>query len=69
MTRHPEAYADHAADFWLMVGGDVDRGLQLALHSMVMRQTSLSYALVRRAREVGGTLTDPSGPSSPATNM
>ncbi|MCG7204753.1 tetratricopeptide repeat protein [Streptomyces arenae] len=51
VTRHPEAYADHAADFWLMVGGDVDRGLQLALRSLVMRQTSRSYALVRSAQE------------------
>ncbi|WP_217238463.1 hypothetical protein [Streptomyces sp. AC555_RSS877] len=49
MLRHPEAYADHAADFWLMVGANVDRGLQLALRALVMRQTTRSYALVQRA--------------------
>ncbi|WBO68094.1 tetratricopeptide repeat protein [Streptomyces camelliae] len=54
VLRHPEAYADHAADFWLTVGGDVDRGLQLALRTLVMRQTTRSYALVGRARTVGG---------------
>ncbi|MFF4028428.1 tetratricopeptide repeat protein [Streptomyces sviceus] len=54
VARHPKAYADHAADFWLMVGGDVDRGLQLALQALVMRQTGRSYALVRRAREASG---------------
>ncbi|MFD3502959.1 tetratricopeptide repeat protein [Streptomyces sp. NPDC058678] len=50
VLRHPEAYADHAADFWLMVGANVDGGLQLALQTLVMRQTTRSYALVRRAR-------------------
>lgn len=70
VTRHPEAYADHAADFWLMVGGDVDRGLQLALQTLVMRQTSRSYALVRRAREASqGLARDASGPRHPATSM
>jgi len=70
VARHPEAYADHAADFWLMVGGDVDRGLQLALQTLVMRQTSRSYALVRRAREASRALArDASGPRHPATSM
>ncbi|WAU82531.1 tetratricopeptide repeat protein [Streptomyces sp. Qhu-G9] len=50
VLRHPEAYADHAADFWLMVGSNVDRGIQLALQTLVMRQTTRSYALVQRAR-------------------
>lgn len=50
VLRHPEAYSDHACDFWLQVGGDVDRGLQLALQTLVMRQTTRSYALVQRAR-------------------
>jgi hypothetical protein len=69
VARHPEAYADHAADLWLMVGGDVDRGLQLALQTIVVRQTSCSYAPVRRAREAGGRLADASGSRRPATSM
>ncbi|HKS48274.1 MAG TPA: hypothetical protein VJT49_24820 [Amycolatopsis sp.] len=28
-ARHPEAFVDHAADFWLTVGGDRLKGLQL----------------------------------------
>ncbi|MFJ1608534.1 tetratricopeptide repeat protein [Streptomyces sp. NPDC088253] len=46
---HPEAYADHAADFWLTVGADAERGLQLALHNLAFRQTSRSHALFQRA--------------------
>jgi tetratricopeptide (TPR) repeat protein len=29
VARHPEAFADHAAHFWLTVGGDPQRGRQL----------------------------------------
>ncbi|MFF3517273.1 tetratricopeptide repeat protein [Streptomyces sp. NPDC002573] len=46
---HPEAYADHAADFWLTVGGDADRGLELALQNLTFRQTARSHALFQRA--------------------
>ncbi|MEU6260967.1 hypothetical protein [Streptomyces sp. NPDC047043] len=70
VTRHPEAYADHAADFWLMVGGDVDRGLQLALQTLVIRQTSRSCALVRRAREASDRpMDDITRPRHPAASM
>ncbi|MCX4460821.1 tetratricopeptide repeat protein [Streptomyces sp. NBC_01728] len=46
---HPEAYADHAADFWLTVGADAERGLQLALQNLAIRQTSRAHALFQRA--------------------
>jgi tetratricopeptide (TPR) repeat protein len=42
VSRHPEAFADHAADFWLTVGGDTPRGLQLARRAREMRQTAAS---------------------------
>jgi hypothetical protein len=29
VVRHPAAFAHHAADFWLTVGGDRSRGLRL----------------------------------------
>ena len=29
VARHPEAFAHHAADFWLTVGGDRSGGLRL----------------------------------------
>jgi tetratricopeptide (TPR) repeat protein len=48
---HPEAFTDHAADFWLTVGGDVPRGLQLARRNFTMHQTTRAYALVQRANQ------------------
>ncbi|MFC5910501.1 tetratricopeptide repeat protein [Streptacidiphilus monticola] len=52
VLHHPEAYADHAADFWLTAGGDAERGLHLALQTLVMRQTNRSYSLVQRAHTI-----------------
>ncbi|WP_435863378.1 IS110 family transposase [Streptomyces mirabilis] len=49
VLRHPEAYADHAADFWLTVGADVERSLQLALQNLAFRQTARAHALFQRA--------------------
>jgi tetratricopeptide (TPR) repeat protein len=46
---HPEAYADHAADFWLTVGADAFRGLELALQNLAFRQTDRAHALFQRA--------------------
>jgi len=54
MARHPEAYADHAAEFWLTVGGDPSRALRLALQNLTLRPTPRARALVDRAsRRVG----------------
>ncbi|WP_333763468.1 tetratricopeptide repeat protein [Streptomyces sp. IBSBF 2390] len=47
--RHPEAYVDHAADFWLGVGADTGRGLELALQNLAFRQTHRAHALFERA--------------------
>ncbi|MEV6118787.1 hypothetical protein AB0L59_41600 [Streptomyces sp. NPDC052109] len=49
VLRHPEAYADHAADFWLGVGADTGRGLELALQNLAFRQTHRAQALFQRA--------------------
>lgn len=49
LTRHPDAFADHAAEFWLEVGGDPDRALRLAQQNLSLRQTPRARALVRRA--------------------
>ncbi|MFF7359136.1 hypothetical protein ACFZA1_42120 [Streptomyces filipinensis] len=54
MARHAEAYADHAAEFWLTVGGDPSRALRLALQNLTLRPTPRARALVDRAsRRVG----------------
>jgi tetratricopeptide (TPR) repeat protein len=47
LARHPDAFADHAAEFWLTVGGDPERALRLALQNLSLRQTPRARALVR----------------------
>ena len=49
MARYPAAFADHAAEFWLTVGGDVQRGLELALNNLEFRQTPRAYELALQA--------------------
>ncbi|WP_265568104.1 tetratricopeptide repeat protein [Streptomyces hygroscopicus] len=49
MVRHPEAYADHAAEFWLTIGDDPQRALRLARLNLALRATPRAHALVNRA--------------------
>jgi tetratricopeptide (TPR) repeat protein len=49
VTRHPEAYADHAAEFWLAAGDDPRRALALARLNLSNRQTPRAYELVAAA--------------------
>jgi len=49
LARHPEAFADHAAEFWLTIGGDPARAGALAQQNLALRQTPRARALVRRA--------------------
>jgi hypothetical protein len=49
MARHPEAFADHAAEFWLTIGGDAQKGYFLAAKNLESRQTPRSYELVLQA--------------------
>jgi tetratricopeptide (TPR) repeat protein len=49
LVRHPEAFADHAAEFWLTIGSDPGRALPLARQNLALRQTPRAHALVRRA--------------------
>jgi tetratricopeptide (TPR) repeat protein len=49
MVRHPEAFADHAAEFWLTVGGDVQKGRLLAAKNLESRKTPRAYELVLQA--------------------
>ena len=39
LARHHDAFADHAAEFWLTIGGDPERALWLARHNLSLRQT------------------------------
>jgi tetratricopeptide (TPR) repeat protein len=50
LAHHLDAFADHAAEFWLTIGGHPERALRLALQNLSVRQTPRARALVRRAR-------------------
>ena len=49
LARHHDAFADHAAEFWLTIGDDPERALPLAQQNLSLRQTPRARALVRRA--------------------
>lgn len=49
LARHPEAFADHAAEFWCTIGGDRGRALRLARQNLALRPTARARELVRRA--------------------
>ena len=49
VARHPAAFADHAAEFCLTAGGDLQRALRLARQNAEIRQTPRAHALVTRA--------------------
>jgi len=49
VASHPEAFADHAAEFWLAAGDDPDKALQLARMNIEIRKTPRAYDLVARA--------------------
>jgi tetratricopeptide (TPR) repeat protein len=50
---HPEAFADHAAEFWLAAGGDPDKALRLAKVNLEVRKTPRAYVLLSRAIAAG----------------
>jgi tetratricopeptide (TPR) repeat protein len=45
VARHPEAFADHAARFWLAAGSEPQKALPLAERNLVLRQTADAYEL------------------------
>ncbi len=46
LTQHPEAFADHAAEFWLAAGADPDKALRLARMNLDVRKTPRAYDLL-----------------------
>ena len=48
-AAHPEAFADHAAEFWLGVGNDPPKGLRFAEFNLRVRRTPRAYDLLARA--------------------
>jgi tetratricopeptide (TPR) repeat protein len=49
VLHHPEAFVDHAAEFWLEAGADPHKALQLARRNLAVRQTPRAYELLSRA--------------------
>jgi tetratricopeptide (TPR) repeat protein len=49
VERHPEAFADHAAEFWLGVGGDPTKAVRLARRNFEVRKTPRAERLLSRA--------------------
>src|SRR5258706_11737230 len=49
VASHPEAFADHAAEFWLAAGADPDKALRLATMNVVVRKTPRAYSLLAQA--------------------
>ena len=49
VANHPEAFADHAAEFWLAAGADPDKALRLAKMNVEVRNTPRARALLAQA--------------------
>jgi tetratricopeptide (TPR) repeat protein len=49
IARRPEAFADHAAEFWLAAGADPDKALRLARKNVEVRNTPRARSLLAEA--------------------
>lgn len=49
LQRHPEAFWDHAAEFFMNAGDDRPRALDLALQNLAQRQTARAFLVALRA--------------------
>ena len=49
IASHPEAFADHAAEFWLAAGADPDKALRLAKMNVEVRNTPRARSLLAQA--------------------
>jgi hypothetical protein len=48
VSRHPAAFADHAAEFWSSAGRDPQRAVRLAKLNLEVRDTPRAHALLSR---------------------
>jgi hypothetical protein len=53
VLRHPEAFVDHAARFWLTVGGDPQRALGLVERDLTPNRAASANSLLRRGPRAG----------------
>jgi tetratricopeptide (TPR) repeat protein len=54
VASRPEAFADHAAEFWLAAGADPDKALRLAKMNVEVRNTPHARALLAQAIAASG---------------
>jgi tetratricopeptide (TPR) repeat protein len=54
VARHPEAFADHAAEFWLYAGGDPAKASALAERNLANRSTPRAYELALQTAVAAG---------------
>jgi tetratricopeptide (TPR) repeat protein len=54
LARHPLAFADHAAEFYLGPGADVERAWILAQQNLANRETARAFALAIKAARASG---------------
>ena len=54
LARHPLAFADHAAEFYLGPGADAERAWVLAQQNLAGRTTDRAFALAIRAARATG---------------
>lgn len=54
-ASHPEAFADHAAEFWLAAGGDPAKALAYAQQNLELRPTARAYELLLQATLATGS--------------
>ena len=59
VAAHPEAFADHAAEFWLAAGTDPLKALRLARMNFDVRQTPRARDLLRQAVKATGRTVRP----------
>ena len=55
VANRPEAFADHAAEFWLGAGADPDKALRLAKMNVAVRNTPRARALLAQAVAASGS--------------
>jgi hypothetical protein len=61
LASHPEAFADHGAEFWLGAGTDPDKALRLAKMNLEVRNTPGARRLLARAVAAKASFVDSSG--------
>jgi hypothetical protein len=54
LVRHPLAFADHAAEFYLGPGADAERAWQLARRNLANRETPRAFQLAIEAARATG---------------